>query len=201
MAVPCPTCGRTYDIALFQFGRTIDCTCGTRVAHEARVATPPGEPRLFADAMLGRLARWLRIIGYDTEYDPHIADETLVRRCWREGRILLTCDQRLAGEWTIPRALVLRSGDALTQLREVVDRLALDRDRPLFSRCPLCNALVQPVERTAVQDEVPERVWREQERFVRCPRCRRVYWEGSHTRRMRERLARTLDEEGPAPPG
>jgi uncharacterized protein with PIN domain len=151
--------------------------------------------------MLGRLARWLRIIGYDTAYDPHIADETLARRCWKEGRILLTLDRRLPEEWTIPRALVLRSQDPLTQLREVVDRLALDRDRPLFSRCPLCNAPVKPVERGAVRGAVPERVWREQERFVRCPRCDRVYWEGSHTRRMRARLARILDEEGAAPPG
>ncbi len=192
MAVPCPTCGRTYDVALFQFGRTIHCTCGTRVGLEPREAPPTGRPRLFADAMLGRLARWLRILGYDTEFESDIGDEALVRRCIREGRILLTRDRRLLQEWRVPRAVLLRAEGPLEQLREAVTRLGLSGDARLFSRCPVCNTPVRAVDRPEVRGAVPERVWRECDAFVRCPRCARVYWEGSHTRRIRERLAGVL---------
>jgi uncharacterized protein with PIN domain len=188
MAVPCSTCGRTYDVALFQFGRTIDCTCGARVGIEPREAPPPGPTRLFADAMLGRLARWLRILGHDTAFDADIADGDLVRRCIEEGRVLLTRDRRLMDEWRVPRALLLRAEDPNEQLRETVTRLDLSHEGPLFSRCTVCNAPVERVDREHVRDQVPERVWHACEVFVRCPSCGRIYWEGTHTRRIRERL-------------
>jgi uncharacterized protein with PIN domain len=196
MAVPCPTCGRTYDVALFQFGRTIHCTCGTRVGLEPRVVPAVGEPRLFADAMLGRLARWLRILGCDTAYESGIADEDLVRRCLSERRVLLTRDRDLIEEWRVPRALLLVPEDPLEQLRNVVMRLGLEAWICFFRRCTVCNALVESVERSSVQGEVPERVFWTQEQFVRCPDCRRVYWEGSHTRRIRARVAHVIPELG-----
>jgi hypothetical protein len=192
LGVPCRTCGRTYDVALFQFGRTIHCTCGSRVALEPRAEPPTGELRLFADAMLGRLARWLRILGYDTAYEAHISDEDLARRCFLEGRVLVTRDRRLGEQWRVPRVVLLRAEAPLEQLRELFERLGLERPGALFRRCPLCNALVEPLARASVRGLVPERVRRERERFVRCPRCRRVYWEGSHTQRMRTRLATLL---------
>jgi uncharacterized protein with PIN domain len=195
MAVPCPTCGRSYDVSLFQFGRTLHCTCGTRVGMEPRVAPPAGELRLFADAMLGRLARWLRILGCDTEYDPHIEDETIVRRCLTEGRVLLTRDRNLLEEWRVPRALLLASEKPLEQLREVVTRLALEGSLHLFGRCTVCNTPVESVDRSLIRDRVPERVWRTQDRFTRCPGCGRIYWEGSHTQRIRARIAAAVPKE------
>ena len=90
MAILCPTCGREYDVTLFQFGRTISCTCGAHVGLEKRIPfTPIGrEPRFICDAMLGRLARWLRTLGYDTEYDDAIDDAVLVAR-GRGGLVIL----------------------------------------------------------------------------------------------------------------
>jgi uncharacterized protein with PIN domain len=196
MAVPCPTCGRTYDIALFQFGRTLHCTCGTRVGLEPRDASASGEPQLFADAMLGGLTRWLRILGYDTAYQRHIEDEALVRRCLVEGRILLTRDRRLLEEWRIKRALLISAEKPLEQLREVVTRLGLNWSAGLFLRCTLCNTPVRAADRASVRGQVPERIWQEQERFARCPQCDRVYWEGSHTRRIRARLESAIPEYG-----
>lgn len=192
MAVPCNTCGRTYDVALFQFGRTIHCTCGSRVAMEPRRAAIVGEPRFLADAMLGALARWLRILGYDTAWESDVADSRLARRAIGEDRIVLTRDRRLPEEWRIPRVVVIDAESLPDQIREVVRRLALDLSRPLFLRCTRCNAVLRDVPRESVRAEVPERVFGAQQRFVRCPECSRVYWEGSHTDRMRRRLEAIL---------
>lgn len=195
MGVPCPGCGREYDVALFQFGRTLHCTCGRRVGLEPRVRhteTDAREPRFAADAMLGRLARWLRVLGYDTSYESRIEDEGLVRRALLEDRILLTCDRALPEEWRVARYLLLQPEAPLEQLRQVVEHFSLDPDRPLFRRCTHCNQPVETVERAAVVGRVPARVLDEHDRFSRCPRCTRIYWEGSHTRRMRHTLRRVL---------
>jgi uncharacterized protein with PIN domain len=195
MGVPCPRCGRAYDVALFQFGRTLHCTCGARVGLEPRlrsVSSPTGV-RFSADAMLGRLARWLRIAGYDTRYEPHIADAELVRTALDERRIILTRDRALAREWSVEDVLVLKAEDTLHQLREVASRHPLDWRARAFSRCSRCNALVEAVGRDDVPEQVPERVLAQRLALARCPRCGRIYWEGSHTERMRRVLALALD--------
>ena len=194
MAVPCPRCGREYDVALFQFGRTIDCTCGSRVGLEPRVrpAAEAGEVRFLVDAMLGRLARWLRILGYDASYDSAISDADLVRRAYEQDRVVLTRDRALPEEWRLPRVLLLESEDPLEQLRRVVAAFDLDCHQGLFSRCSRCNAGIEPRSREEVADRVPPRVLREQSQFFSCPSCGRIYWEGSHLDRMRRRLEDAL---------
>lgn len=194
MAVPCPGCGREYDVALFAFGRTLDCSCGSRVGltPRRRAATPPGEPRFAADAMLGRLARWLRVIGADTTWKPDVADADLARHALEEDRILLTRDRSLTEEWRLPRVLLLASEAPLEQLRQVAAAYGLEWRGRLFRRCSLCNTRLVPLEATALRGRVPQRVARELRRFAECPSCRRVYWEGSHTRRMRRVLEQTL---------
>ncbi|HSR41493.1 MAG TPA: Mut7-C RNAse domain-containing protein [Longimicrobiales bacterium] len=196
MAVPCPRCGREYDVTLFQFGRTIHCTCGARVGLEKRIRLPDdAKPPTFAvDAMLGGLARWLRILGYDTAYDPRIEDEALVRRSAEEGRWILTRDARLPREWTVEGYLLLEADEPLDQLREVVERLALrPREEHAFTRCPGCNGFLEQVDAAEVEDEVPERVLARHSVFRRCPGCGQVYWEGSHVGRIRERIGDLLE--------
>lgn len=149
-------------------------------------------PRFAADAMLGRLARWLRVLGYDTWYDSTVADPVLVARANDEDRVLLTRDRHLLRELRPARALEVRQDDPLRQLQDVVQALALAPPRELFTRCLLCNALL--VELTPAQalpllpaeiEEVPQPV-------RRCPDCGRLFWEGSHVRRMRAALERVL---------
>ncbi len=194
MAVLCAACGREYDVTLFQFGRTIHCTCGRRVGLEHRVEIPveTERPRFVADAMLDRLARWLRTLGYDTAYDDAIPDDELVRRAFEEGRQILTCDRRLFDEWRIEGGLVIDAEKPLEQLSEVVAAFELPRPTHLFTRCRMCNAVVRQVERPAVADRVPPRVWERESDFAECPRCGRIYWEGSHAQRMRSVLHRVF---------
>ena len=196
MAIVCPDCGREYDVTLFQFGRTVDCACGARVGREHRIGLEGEEdpresrPRFLADAMLGGLARWLRILGYDVAFDASIEDRELARRAVAEGRRVLTRDGRFPDEWRVRGILVVEAQNPLAQLREVVERLDLEPDEErAFTRCPECNAALEPAALAEVEGEVPARVLEEYESFRRCRGCGKVYWEGGHVRRMRRRLS------------
>ncbi len=150
-------------------------------------------PRFLADAMLGRLARWLRVLGYDTAQDA-AADAELVARADAEGRHLLTRDRRLLRELRPRLPLEIHSGVPLEQLRQVVDALRLGPPGALFERCLVCNEPLEPVpeeERVAV---VPEASRGLPGPVRRCRACGRVYWRGSHVRRMRLALARAFPE-------
>jgi uncharacterized protein with PIN domain len=194
MGVPCPGCGRQYDVALFPFGRTIHCACGRRVGLEARVRFEEreGAPRFIADAMLGRLARWLRIMGFDTAYEEHITDAELVRRSLQEQRVILTRDRALPEEWRVASVFVLTSETGVGQLREVVRAFDLAADVVLFTRCSVCNARLEPASRDSVRADVPERIFATHDVFRRCPGCSRVYWRGSHADRMERVVAKVL---------
>jgi uncharacterized protein with PIN domain len=194
MGVPCPGCGRSYDVALFQFGRTIECRCGSRVGIEPRVRRHSAEGRLtfMADAMLGRLARWLRILGYDTAWEEHISDEALVRRALEEERVILTRDRSLGSEWRVSDIGLVQAEEPVAQLAEVAAAFDLGaRARP-FTRCSLCNTELVAADRDAARGRVPARILERFARFQRCPGCDRFYWDGSHTDRMRRVLAKTV---------
>ncbi len=195
MAIPCPECGREYDVTLFQFGRTIHCTCGARVGLEKRIGADVSvsDPRFLVDAMLGGLARWLRILGFDAAFDPTIPDENLVRRSLEEGRQILTRDRRLREEWTVSNCTVLESEDLEEQLQEIVARFSLREKVALFSRCPLCNMPLKPLPGEEARARVPPGVHERQDSFLHCPECGQVYWEGSHTERIRRRLHKVLE--------
>lgn len=197
MAIVCPGCGREYDVTLFQFGRTLDCTCGARVGREQRLELggergapgPEPVPRFVADSMLGGLARWLRILGYDVAYEATVDDGALARRSVEEGRRLLTRDRRLPEEWRIEGVVVVEADDPVDQVREVVARLDLDPDESrAFTRCPVCNEELETAEIDEVRERVPDGVLRRHDEFRRCVGCGKVYWRGGHVRRMRRRL-------------
>jgi uncharacterized protein with PIN domain len=139
------------------------------------------EPRFFCDDHLRRLARWLRAAGYDTAWQAAIADADLLARAEAEGRVVLTLDRALGRRG----ACLLPSHEPLAQLRFLKVRYGLDLVARAFTRCPVCN-----VELKETSDaEVPERVRALCDRFWRCPRCDRTYWQGDHVRHMRERFS------------
>ena len=182
-------------MALFAFGRTIHCTCGARVGVEPRRrrAREPGRtPALAADAMLGRLARWLRLLGLDVFWEADIDDADLVQLAIEEERVLLTRDRGLVEAFRVSDVLMLRAEQPEAQLREVCAALDLERHFRPFTRCSVCNAALVEATPASVRGEVPERVFREEPRFRRCPSCARVYWRGSHTDRLLERLTAAL---------
>jgi len=161
--------------------------------------SPSGRHKFLADVMLGSLARWLRILGYDTCYDNQVDDEDLIARCCADNRIALTRDRRLTQRKALKRSLFITSDNLGEQLREVLAFTGdhVD-DRPILTRCLECNSTLQGVTRSAVRALVPSYVYRTQLRFRRCPECNRVYWAGTHRKRMMERIDRLLNSDSEA---
>ncbi len=161
-----------------------------------RGGAPDPGPGFVADAMLGRLARWLRALGHDVVFDETLDDAGLARLARREGRLLLTRDRRLCETRGSPAwCLLIEAERPAAQLREVDRRRGVFgagwRDRA-FTRCMVCNTPLVPASFEAARERLPREV-RADPRvrsagFRRCPECERVYWEGSHTRRMRRWL-------------
>ncbi len=143
-------------------------------------------PKLLVDAMLGRLAKWLRLLGYDAEYWRDGSDEALIAHAQVEGRLIVTRDGPLAGRRGV-QALRIHAEDLDGQLAEV--RAALGGMPQPFTRCPECNGALAPLPHAAARDLVPPYVWHTQQEFRRCERCSRVYWKGSHWPALQERLA------------
>lgn len=149
--------------------------------------------RFLADAMLARLARWLRVLGFDTFHDPAVHDHELVRIASEQGRALLTRDRHLLRELRPPHSLEIVHDAPLDQLKQTVTTLALPAPAELFTRCMVCNSLLSdPLPRAEADALVPDGVRGIPGPVRQCPGCLRVYWHGSHTRRMRAAIERTL---------
>jgi uncharacterized protein with PIN domain len=194
MSVPCARCGREYDVTLFAFGRTLWCTCGSRVGVEPRIRRVSAgvEVRFSADAMLGKLAHWLRLLGFDCAYENGIADADLVRRAIEQGRVVLTRDRALPGEWWVPDICVVRAERTFEQLGEVVRCFDLSGAVQLFTRCSECNRVLTVAAVADLRGRAPARILATHEPLRECPGCRRVYWRGSHTRRIQRVVEQLL---------
>lgn len=144
------------------------------------------EVRFIADSMLGKLAKWLRILGYDTLYFREGEDGRLLAAALREGRILLTRDTRLIRRRHRCPLLFIHHDRVEEQLKEVAVELGLAMGGRLGSRCLRCNRPLALLPREEAAGRVPEYVFRHHEVFSRCEGCGRIYWAGSHLRRMEE---------------
>lgn len=147
------------------------------------------EPRFVVDVMLGRLVRWLRMLGYDTVYDPRADDAAIARLAARDGRIVLTRDRGLLRRRLVREGLLVDHDDVGAQLRIVVDALALDiAPERRFRRCLVCNAPLAEARPDEVAGRVPPFVLRTHAAFRACTGCGRVYWPGTHVADARARL-------------
>jgi uncharacterized protein with PIN domain len=146
------------------------------------------EPKRFiADVMLGRLAKWLRIIGYDTLYDRDIDDSQLIRCAAGQNRILLTRDAELFGRGGF-RGLFIEAQDLNSQLAQVIKEMALKPTIEASARCPSCNELLRAVQKESVRESVPAFVYATQRDFSCCNRCGKIFWKGTHWQRIKRRL-------------
>ena len=150
------------------------------------------KPRFLADCNVGRLARWLRALGYDASYHSRIGDAELVREAAAESRVLLTRDRDLTKRRVIQtgvvRAILIRDDEVTQQLRQVFAELDLELKEAL-TRCIECNAELESRVPATVAERVPPYVRLTQSRYSECPSCGRIYWAGTHWQRMREVLA------------
>jgi uncharacterized protein with PIN domain len=138
------------------------------------------ETRFIADSMLGKLAKWLRLAGIDTEYDKNIDDTVLIRRALSEDRVIITRNRVLAKRKDLKYFLLIWSDYLNEQLIEFIQVFEIETLDRAFTRCIRCNTVLEGVSKNALVDKVPPYVWKTQEEFRGCNSCQRIYWAGTH---------------------
>ena len=166
-------------VAVYPVFESLDITPELRVRPQAL-----RELKFVLDVHLGRLAAYLRMLGFDSAYRNSAGDAELARISAEQERILLTRDRGLLKHSAVTRGYWLRQTDSRRQAAEVVTRFDLARSLRPFTRCMACNEPLRPISKAEVHERVPPPIAARHEEFRECPACRRVYWEGSHYQRM-----------------
>ncbi len=165
--------------------------------------------RFIVDINVGKLARWLRMMGYDTLLFGHDDDARLIKIALDQGRIVLTRDSQMMKRRVVTSgrlgAILLTSDQPEQQMGQVMDSLHLDGYHHPFRLCLECNQPLEERTKEEVTDRIPPYVFKTKEQFVECPACRRVYWKGTHweamTRRLQAFTERRRESEGKADAG
>jgi len=147
---------------------------------------PLREPRFIADAHLGKLSRYLRMLGFDALFANDLGDQTIAQISSKERRILLTSDRALLMHRVVTHGIYVRKGTPLQQLECLVSRLDLKSSICPFSRCMRCNGELNAVEKPAIEDSLQANTRRVFNEFRQCQACGQIYWKGSHYQRMQQ---------------
>lgn len=146
--------------------------------------------RFMVDHMLIKLGKYLRIAGYDAEWDKSVRTHELIKRANAQGRIFLTRNSRLPDQYPVPKQVIMISStDPVEQLSEVASEMKLDTKSFLFSKCIRCNVVLDAVkDKKEIASEVHPNVYARYDKFYRCPSCHTVFWKGSHVRNTCKKL-------------
>ncbi len=144
--------------------------------------------RFIVTKELGRLAKWLRILGFDAEYLRVDKVSTAVIIALRDGRIILTRNSRLGRHGGI-KILNIKSDNLKHQIRQIMMELKIKPNiENMFLRCVICNKILKGVDKEQIKDSVPEYVYKTQQDFYQCPMCQRIYWQGTHWGNVKKTL-------------
>lgn len=157
---------------------------------------PIRNPRFIADVQLGGLAKYLRMLGFDVLYSQTYTDEQIAGISSRERRIVLTRDRDLLMHRIITHGRFIRASRVRNQLIEIVEYLDLFRHILPFSRCMECNTRLVSVSKEDIGDRLPSGTQSYYTQFAQCPLCDRIYWKGSHYRRMKRFIAEIFRDKG-----
>jgi uncharacterized protein len=153
---------------------------------------PEDIPKFIVDINVGKLAKWLRMIGYDTLLFDHRDDKHLIHIAIAENRIILTRDTQLMKRRIIIigylKALLISSDNPCKQIYQVIKELGLNPYFNPFSLCLECNQLLLRISKEEAKDDVPSYVYKTQLQYVKCPSCHRIYWQGTHWQAMVRKL-------------
>ena len=170
------------------------CYDSTIAAANVRCSYPDARDsamKFIVDVMLGRLATWLRLLGHDVLYDRGMDDRQLIRRAQEEERMIITRDTGVLRRKAARHCIFIASDHITDQLAEMRQMLS-GSDRPLRGRCTLCNSELAPADPEDIREQVPDYIYHTHTHFLRCRKCAKVYWEGSHHRHMKEILQQVL---------
>jgi len=148
--------------------------------------------KFIADSNTGKLARWLRMIGYDTLLFTEKDDSKMIKIALKEGRVILTRDTQIIKRRLVTngelKAIFIKHDDPKAQLQQTVETLNLDYHFNPFSLCLDCNQTLIPRSKDEVQNLVPSYVFKTQKQYMECPSCHRIYWQGTHWQAMVKEL-------------
>jgi uncharacterized protein with PIN domain len=144
-------------------------------------------PAFLCNGMLGKLCKLMRMCGFDTAYSNE--GTSILVKARRENRIILTRNTRLHSDAHVH---YLTASDPLEQLNTVITTHGLKKNIKILSRCLECNVSLQPIERSAVQDRIPYYTYQNFNKFSKCPVCHKIYWKGSHYKRMINSISEVL---------
>lgn len=140
--------------------------------------------------MLGTLAKWLRIYGFDTSYaNSDIDDNKILKLSKKENRILLTRDINLTNRARREniKTIKITSTEIDKQIKTALDSKLINRDK-ILSRCIICNSIVKEIKKDDVKEKVPKRIFENINKYWFCPKCNKIYWKGSHYENMIEKI-------------
>lgn len=149
--------------------------------------------KFLADRMLGKLAKELRMLGYDTIYYRGENAYPLIKLAREEGRVILTRNTKLIPKRLEDHIIRVMEDKPPLQLRELIQKKVISlEEENLFSRCLLCNSLLDEIPRGEAEGKVPDFIFYQQREFFRCPQCLRIYWKGSHQNHMQKKVNELL---------
>lgn len=153
---------------------------------------PLRKTAFILDVHLGKLARMLRMLGFDTEYQNDYHDSEIIKRSLAENRIIITRDRRLLHAKVVTHGYYVRSENPKEQLREVLHRFDLYPEVKPFQRCMMCNAVVEEVDKSKILDRLEPKTVLYYDEFYLCPGCKRIYWKGSHYAKLKQQFDEAL---------
>ena len=153
-------------------------------------------PRFIADNNVGKLAKWLRMMGYDTSFFNGEDDSQMVAIAVAESRVILTRDRQIAKRRLVTngrlKVCLFNTSEPKEQIRHLIKEYELKTDFKPFSLCIECNRALEEKTKEQVGDRVPQYVFKTQESYMECPACHRIYWRGSHWQVMCRHLKEWL---------
>ncbi len=170
-------------VAVYPVFETLDITSVTQLRPEPLRVT-----RFVLDVHLGRLANYLRLLGFDCLYRNDLGDEEIICLALAQQRIVLTRDIGLLKDGRVTHGAFLHATRPLEQVREVIRRFQLEQAISPFTRCSRCNGTLEPAPDEALDTLVPPWIRHSYDSFSRCRRCGQVYWPGDHYQRLRQRF-------------
>jgi len=145
--------------------------------------------KFIADRMLGKLAKELRMLGYDTVYYRGENAYSLIKLAREEGRVILTRTTKLTPKRPEDRIVRIMEDKPSFQLRELIQiKIISLHDETPFTRCLVCNILLNEMPREEAEGKVPDFIFYQRKEFFRCPQCSRIYWQGSHQDHMQKKI-------------
>lgn len=159
---------------------------GTLLVHPKESENLRGEAQFILDVHLGTLAKYLRMLGFDTLYENDYEDREIVETAMKEKRIILTRDRGILKRSSVEYGYLIRSFNPRKQLHEVLKRYMLYRQISPLTRCLMCNGRIVPISKKEIMNNIPKKSREAFDEFYICEKCHRVYWKGSHYERFKE---------------